>query len=226
MKTLFFQFTLVLLSMYHVSAQQLSVSPNPSLSSGIETDAEIVSHVSINVPAGTALIWKRVANSIPTGWTSLVCDDVQCWSPTYNGGSSYTTTVGKLDVHFVPNGVQGIGNVTLRVYNPADSAASVIDIVFTSNAMSSSIIDKKENVKLKVFPNPASSIVYVEIEPIADAFRLDIYDIVGSKVKSTDINVTFGYNTMDVSELRSGMYFMRVLNQKGEVLKATSFTKK
>jgi hypothetical protein len=210
----------------NAATAQYTATPNPSSSTGLNTDSDIISYASINIPAGTMLKWKRINNSLPAGWDALICDDELCWSPTYNGGNIYASVDGRLDVHFKPNGIVGTGTVTIRVWNPTDSATTAFNIVYNGTSTLVGIKDNNPNVKLKLFPNPATSIIYVEIDPIHDAARLDIYDIVGNKVKSSEVNTTFGFNTLDVTELRGGMYFLRVVDNRGDVLKATSFTKK
>jgi hypothetical protein len=73
----------------------------------------------------------------------------------------------------------------------------------------------------RVFPNPASEVVFVENSEIADNCRVLVFDIVGRNCNELlAIRTEVGKITMDVSRLAIGSYVALVLDS-GKVGKTT-----
>ena len=111
-----------------------------------------------------------------------------------------------------------IGNTEAFTYNDEDltpglhryTVTAVYDNGESSPAGPVSVqvtvsIDENNEVAFVVYPNPAEN--YVMIESIKEA-EVSIYSINGQMVSSQTINE--GTNTIDVSSLKAGMYFMKV----------------
>lgn len=71
--------------------------------------------------------------------------------------------------------------------------------------------------KLKISPNPASNFISL---PLNDFENVSIFNHLGQPVFSTDQSVSF----IDVKELKSGMYFLKIKNKEG-VLSSGKFYK-
>ena len=111
-----------------------------------------------------------------------------------------------------------IGNTEAFTYNDEDltpglhryTVTAVYDNGESSPAGPVSVqvtvsIDENNEVAFVVYPNPAEN--YVMIESIKEA-EVSIYSINGQMVSSQTINE--GTNTIDVSNLNAGIYFMKV----------------
>lgn len=80
-----------------------------------------------------------------------------------------------------------------------------------------------ENTELKaeegftLYPNPANGILNIGIESeMTDAlYSVKVYDLAG-KMVFTKNNLPKGKNTLDVSELKNGIYFIELTNSAGE----------
>jgi choice-of-anchor B domain-containing protein len=59
----------------------------------------------------------------------------------------------------------------------------------------------------KLSPNPANDIVTIESEN--DIENIEIFDVVGKKIKSLE-NLSLRFNNIDVSDLNSGVYILKV----------------
>jgi hypothetical protein len=70
---------------------------------------------------------------------------------------------------------------------------------------------------IKVYPNPATSILNIKVENNLSIDTVEIYSILGSKVLSTN---KLEADQLNVSELNSGMYVLRIVSG------ADAFTKK
>lgn len=210
-------------------AQAISVTEtNPSVTENTSV-GPIEVHTGVNVPNGTTLKWVSFDGNFASGWDSQVtiCDDYTCHGPSV---TSYTyTTDGSvgLKVSFSNYGNAGTSSIKLALFNPADSAGTVTVITFTATVEVNGINDAKDsNLRIKLFPNPAHSILYIEMDPITMVDKIEIFNMLGSKVLVSEMNHTFGYNTVDVSSLSQGMYILRAKDIKGNTIKATNFTKK
>ena len=89
--------------------------------------------------------------------------------------------------------------VTAVYENGESSPAGPVSVQVTVS------IDENNEVAFVVYPNPAEN--YVMIESIKEA-EVSIYSINGQMVSSQTINE--GTNTIDVSNLNAGIYFMKV----------------
>ncbi len=73
-----------------------------------------------------------------------------------------------------------------------------------------------ETQDISISPNPATNYFY--INTASKITNIEIYDISGKKVKSLTLNES---NKIDISELKNGLYFVRITDNKN-----VSFTKK
>ncbi|MFN6039259.1 MAG: T9SS type A sorting domain-containing protein [Bacteroidota bacterium] len=82
-------------------------------------------------------------------------------------------------------------------------------------ALVSSINYTRENEKIKFFPNPAKDEIYLVNENMA-GFYLELYNIIGEltfKIKLSD-----NLNRIDISNLESGLYQSKLINQSGKLI--------
>ena len=75
-----------------------------------------------------------------------------------------------------------------------------------------------ENIvdNVTVYPNPANDIIRVELQNIASVQRIDIYDVTGKLMVSSN------ETEINVSGLESGMYFVNIVTEKGILTKKIS----
>ena len=80
-------------------------------------------------------------------------------------------------------------------------------------------LDENDIADLDVYPNPAQDFIRVETMCTSSLQRIDIYDITGKLiVSSTDTEI-------NVSKLKSGMYFVNILTDKGVVTKKVTIVR-
>ncbi len=95
-----------------------------------------------------------------------------------------------------------------------------IDDVFvtTDSALAGASELKVENEKVKVFPNPASTMLNVEIQNNSEQDNFCLYNELGQLVECTRMNNNF--NTVSVSNLPSDLYYYRITDENGRLVKA------
>ena len=73
---------------------------------------------------------------------------------------------------------------------------------------------------IKVFPNPA--VDYIQISNVPNVKKIVIYNILGKEIKSFQ-----HYNNAqhDISELKIGMYIIKMLDDKSKVMRTLKFNK-
>ncbi|MEN8839162.1 MAG: T9SS type A sorting domain-containing protein [Flavobacteriales bacterium] len=81
------------------------------------------------------------------------------------------------------------------------------------------ILENASIPKAKVFPNPAHDQITVELSSNEKIKHIDVIDLTGKLVIST----TFAA-TMDISQLKNGMYIMRITDEKNRLI-STRFVK-
>lgn len=82
---------------------------------------------------------------------------------------------------------------------------------------------KTARESIKLYPNPASSAITVEINNLRSATTISLYDMTGRKIRDVYSETSFTSGSvfdMDVSDLPGGMYFLQFASRDG------SFSKK
>lgn len=70
-------------------------------------------------------------------------------------------------------------------------------------------VAENEMSAVKVYPNPTNNIVTVELNE--NATNINVYDIYGKLVNAQ--NATMGVNTINLSDVSAGVYFLRIFNE-------------
>jgi endonuclease/exonuclease/phosphatase family metal-dependent hydrolase len=102
--------------------------------------------------------------------------------------------------------------LTLYNLNQNDTkfASDHFPIVMDFSILSSLSVSESKVDSVKIYPNPTSKIL--NIINLSHS-KLKIFDIYGKHIKSYEINNSF--KTIDVEFLKSGVYFMKLLNNNG-----------
>ena len=107
----------------------------------------------------------------------------------------------------------GTATYTNRV-NP--SASAVTDpSAFDFATMSTLTVEENELVDFSMYPNPASDIVQLKFPVGIENNKVEIFDILGKQIK---VNLS-EENTIDVSKLPSGAYFVSITADDSKVTK-------
>lgn len=86
----------------------------------------------------------------------------------------------------------------------------------------SAVIDLGSGVGVELFPNPASDFATLRIETESNLdVRFDLVDISGRLISSKrqQLSASVTNHTIDLSQLPSGTYFVRIATPRGSVLK-------
>ena len=86
------------------------------------------------------------------------------------------------------------------------------DIVFPINTHVLNIESSVEKKEILIYPNPVDDFFKLEGDNI---HNVEIYNIMGAKIMSHDVSFS---NAIDVANLSSGLYLVRVLDEDNNVV--------
>lgn len=109
------------------------------------------------------------------------------------------------------------GTVQSGNTGPGGGHNTITESVTTYSPSSAGIAEQKANIIYRLFPNPASSVVHLFIDAVAqNNFDVIITDVTGKIVHSEkNIQPTIMY-TFDLSTLAKGVYFLKIKNESVE----------
>lgn len=218
MRNVYLQLSTLVLCLFSTAAfAQFSVAPNPAINSDFSYfEADVVANSFINNTSDSPIVvnWYRNIISLPTGWTTAVCDINLCYLEFVSSESFVLQgqAQGNLDVHVYPDGTEGSATIELKVVSeefPQDT--TYVMFVFDAALNTTQRFEQK----IKVFPNPTADVVWVEAGH--DVHHVDIYSLDGKKVKHVAL---MGSESLSLSELPKGTYILRLRDSLGEVVSA------
>ena len=141
---------------------------------------------------------------------------------------STTGGSGNFDITWTPQSLivtQGILNPqTTSLQNDTTFYLKVVDLttgmVKTDSVMVGILVGIDDIVikeKRSIYPNPCRSVVHIELK--RNDFRVEILDLSGQLIQAKDVSVYSDDKVLDwdVSILKPGTYFFRILNPKGVI---------
>jgi PKD repeat protein len=107
----------------------------------------------------------------------------------------------------------GVYNVTLKAISGSDYSEYSQQVVVLKSIAGTDVINKSE---LRIYPSPVQEMLKINFgNPVQGTMFLEILDITGKRAMVRQLN-TEGYSQVDVNvqQLRSGIYFLRITNGK------------
>jgi hypothetical protein len=171
----------------------------------------------VNEGMEATFIWRRDLLSVTSqGFDDQLCDDQIC----YNTSGNPWICPGPLTIAqndsslFQPkllnNGFAGTAHIRYFVLDENENKLDSVDVIFTSTV---SLASESNALEVKVFPNPAQNYLMISGEDLTKGSKALIVDALGKNVKTFQLNSK--NNKLDISALKSGVYFVNVLNSQG-----------
>lgn len=139
-------------------------------------------------------------NSINNGWKASFTIDVFV----YDAGTDNGTNYGSSNVESAPR--QPISMVTGFPIN--GNKMATITFTYNSSTLSNSNFEKLENIK--IFPNPTSNFISISKPLNIELNDIEIYSTLGKLKKRKTIDKSISLVNIDVSNLESGIYLMKL----------------
>lgn len=202
---------------------------NSGLSGGGLIVASLISHGE-SVYAGTAAgAWKRSLSEViilQASPATLSIDAESNSTATFNITSNVNWTLSNTESWLTLSTTNGTGNATITATaqkNPTTNTRNATITVQGTGAENQSVvvtqkgsttgIEESEQDGVSIYPNPVSATL--RIEGIGDDSKVHIYNINGMLV----LSIEKPENLIDISDLPSGAYFIRVKDKSRFVTK-------
>lgn len=120
---------------------------------------------------------------------------------------------------FLTSGITKFRYVWFDVANPTDSAW--VDVIFDISNVQSLAKIERENVSMKLFPNPASAVLNVDItlnQQNNSSKKIVITDLIGKVVYTKEIKNKIVNTKINTSDFNAGLYFVSFLTD-GKAIK-------
>lgn len=200
----------------------------------------VVLRDSIIIPAGSpsaTLQWKVNNSTFPTNWYSGtgICDNNSCYQ--FNGtnglwpagtleiSNPYSTT-NVHDFHLQVSLATGVSSGTYYTVVQLHNAATLQDtnMVFMVSVWPTAVpAISKPLDEISLYPNPATNEVNVVFDANADVKSIAVYNNIGRAVSVYKVNGNSA--NINLENVPSGIYFVRLVNSLGEVVITRKFTK-
>ncbi len=179
--------------------------------------------------------WKVATTNWPADWMATigVCDNVTCYDgtavwPTAIKEAIYPVGVGDFHMTLDMSIATTPGTYVMRIrfnnkHHANDTAWQTYILTRTAPPAAVNKV-KAISTDVKLYPNPASSTLNVVYDAGADIKNVAIYSIIGRQMnmfRATDDNSA----SLNIENLPSGVYFVRLLNSNGDVFATRKFTK-
>ncbi len=177
------------------------------------------------------LRWTIVAHDLPANWSLTgICDNNLCYTPdntTLNNYSEtsnpYSTNWGVFYVAFNgDNAATGSAAwVQMNVSDPTSLYSRTLTFVATKYPTSIGNVKRAED-EVTLYPNPARNNVNVVFDASLGVKNVAIYNLIGKAVKI--YKVSGNSAKLDINDIPSGIYFVRLINGQGQIVATRKFT--
>ncbi|MBK9256353.1 MAG: T9SS type A sorting domain-containing protein [Saprospiraceae bacterium] len=170
--------------------------------------------------------WKiEKSSNFNSNWITYLCDLTTCYffnvdeidpeKPNLMPMGNH-----KFEFHFIPEGVAGTTTVKLNLYQDKAMTQQIMSINIPINASSTSSSKDIQTSTVKVFPNPA--VDYFQVTNGSGVKKVVLYNVLGKEVKVFNNS----HNSLhDVSDLKKGLYIVRMFDDKNKLLKVVRLNK-
>ncbi|TVR82687.1 MAG: T9SS C-terminal target domain-containing protein [Saprospirales bacterium] len=232
MKHFFTFFAVILFSANLSFAQMLTPTQGNSVDTEFIVTGDFFQDISINIPMvfngdeTTNLVWEREIQVFQDGWETAVCDPVLCYSP-FVETMYFEAEPGmefEMQVHLYPRGVEGdSARIVLTMYdedNPDDKYYFTYFFI-NSTISSSNDLSSRGIGNPILYPNPAGD--FFNIRNNMNVSQFEIVNVFGQHVFSANYSSS---ESIDVSHLRPGLYFVKLLDDQNSIIRTLRLNKK
>jgi len=230
MKKIFTIIISVLVLSNFVIAQNFTVNPKSGKgqASSVKDKVEVlVTFTNNSIDAtDTAFAWEVIEANMPTTWAAQICDPFTClegsgklgFKSSFIKGNTSGSNSGFFTFDFFSNG--NSGNGILKVQIKSVKTGYTDTVTAEGKVWSVAVKEVKQNKDFSFYPNPAKDELVVKYFS-KETFQVEIYNILGNKVKSFSLNG--GQANVNIEELSNGIYFVRFKDDEKVISK--TFTK-
>ena len=229
----------LVLSSANVSAQSFTteVTTDTLKVAILHPNMDVYNKITNTTSSNIKVDWKVVASDFPASWLTDIrlgiCDNALCRNNAGNQLISGTTfTSGDYlpsvegDFHFqlidFLSATPGTHYMTINYKENGGTYNVDKTFLFTVWPTSVNSVQGSEGDEVVIYPNPATDKLNVLISDASKAKTITIHNFVGKEVQS--YNVTSKQMSINIKNIPTGMYYMRVADENGRVFQTKRFT--
>jgi hypothetical protein len=209
----------------------------------VATTASVIDTIVNTTSSGLALKWRVInASNFPSDWLTEgafgICDNTAChynlsgalWNSSTSSGTLFTTAPYSPGVNTsfylslnLTGATGGTHWMTVSIYDPTPLGTSQT-MTFIINKTTTGVpsVTSSSNDAI-LYPNPANNELNVVYDASADIKNIAVYNIIGKVM--TVYKVTGSNANLNIENIPSGVYFVRLYNDQGNVVVTRKFTK-
>lgn len=188
-------------------------------------------------PSPVTIQWHVTNSNFPSDWLPAVgiCDDSTCYAngtgSLYPGMATKTSkpyaasTAGNFDMQIDLDGATTLGTYYMRVklWNQAVPTDSAIQVYVISKLHPTNVPTTRSLSDFSLYPNPATNEVNVVFDASADVKNIAVFNIIGKMAAIYKVNGNSA--NLNLDNIPSGIYFVRLVNSQGNVIGTKKFSK-
>ncbi|HRI01764.1 MAG TPA: T9SS type A sorting domain-containing protein [Saprospiraceae bacterium] len=228
MKKMYLFFILLIVSaLSNAQTNRYSVTPSPCVHEFTfdpnEPDQACHSKVKNNTNTTINILWAKENLMLPETWTAYVCDANSCYSylanksPENNPNVIKPGDVASIDVHVNADSQDG-AHIVMWIYEREDTTKKLkVDYLFNKTVG----VKDSRVISMKVYPNPAQNSISLEYN--TGVKSIEIISLLGKRLASYQTSQNRSY---DISQLEDGLYLLKIIGEKNELLKTLRIEKR
>lgn len=209
----------------------------------------VYDRLSVNSPSNLTIKWHVISSDFTADWLTNaafgICNDYLCrgngtgllWNEGTSSGTAFTSTyptcvscathdtTGEdfhLQLLFGVGVSGGTHTVQVQFVDQASGWTDTATFILTKNATGvTNVNNPQDNINL--YPNPATNELNVVYDDNADVKNIAVYNIIG-KIMNV-YKVTGNSANLNIDNIPSGIYFVRLYNSGGNIVSTRKFTK-
>ncbi|MAT54799.1 MAG: hypothetical protein CMN32_09995 [Saprospirales bacterium] len=235
---LLFSFLISSLAMY--GQFELEIYPSNPAEYTFQADlsdfwAEPIAHARVTNKSANILNlrWEREIIDAPAEWEYRICDTIACYptsvasnvviggqpnAPVPLAQNEHTL----MDVHVLPRGVAGCGEIAVHLSDAADPN-TVIETITYNICIDplTAVNDQFDRNQIRIFPNPTSNFISLTKNTVVR--QLWVHNILGKRVRTFNTSYNGRY---DLTDLPDGLYLVSMVDAEGKVIKTVRVSKR
>lgn len=234
-KFLLFGIGLVLSSV--VNAQNFTLDHGDSVKAAIGSDMTSMHNNVTNITsAPIKLTWKVISTNMTGTWTTPgvvgVCDNKLCYTndatnSLLNGVNTYTSDdyapAAPGDFHLQLAGLNGVAAGSAYISVSLTNGAQTDTATFVVTKWSTGVTNvTKVSDDVVLYPNPAQDQVNVLFDSKANIKNITLYNLIGKAMRV--YRVSGNSAKLDIADIPSGIYFLRLQDAQGRVIATRKLT--
>lgn len=211
---------------------QAFVTAHDTVFASTSANSVLTAHNALTTTQTTNLLytWKVIDNNLPSDWLNDdfgICDGTTCYnSVNVMGGQTLFDTVRAskpidMKISVRPGATNGTYFLSIQAKDVANTTNKKLTYVFNKWPNNVTTVSRSED-DVTVYPNPARESINVVFDENLGVKQVAVYNLIGKMVNVYRVTATSA--KIDLSDVPSGIYFLRLMNAQGQIVATRKFT--